>query len=113
MVENSFVFLQIFQSILDAERSGSSTEFFNLYFHAVRDFHPSLIRWKNQRLNQTNESFHPEARMIDLIQLRFESNQFHTLSGILDMIQEDVKRWVEQVVSNTASVSQTTHDTII
>ncbi|KAE9582350.1 hypothetical protein CGMCC3_g1676 [Colletotrichum fructicola] len=87
-INNGVVFLQVFQSILDAEKSGSSVDFFNVYFQAVREYHPQLIQWKSRRRDSDDD----EDKIIDLVQLRFEPNQYDILEGILDMIQEDVKK---------------------
>lgn len=85
-------FLQIFQAIFDAEKSGSSVDFFNVYFQAVREFHPQLIQWESRRRSAADDSSHAQDRIIDLVQLRFEPNQYDILEGILDMVQEDVQR---------------------
>ncbi|KAF5521239.1 Heterokaryon incompatibility protein 6, OR allele [Colletotrichum aenigma] len=82
-INRGVVFLEVFQSILDAEKSGSSVEFFKVYFQAVREFHPQLIQWKSRRRDTDDD----EDRIIDLVQLRFEPNQYEILESILDMIQ--------------------------
>ncbi|KAH9229942.1 hypothetical protein K456DRAFT_1728208 [Colletotrichum gloeosporioides 23] len=89
------VFLQVFQSILDAEKSGSSAKFFDVYFQAVREFHPQLIQWKSRQRNIADDSSHAQDRAIDVVQLRFEPNQHKILEDIFDMIQEDVKKSLE------------------
>ncbi|KAH0429234.1 hypothetical protein CcaCcLH18_08586 [Colletotrichum camelliae] len=81
---------QVFQSILDAERSGSSAGFFNVYFQAVREFSPKLIQWENRRSNTASDACHEEVGIIELVQMRFEPDQYNVLERILDSIQEDI-----------------------
>ncbi|KAF4809900.1 Heterokaryon incompatibility protein 6, OR allele [Colletotrichum siamense] len=90
-VKRSAIFLQLFQSILHAERSGSSAQFFKVYFQAVREFHPQLIGWKDQRKDTSDELNHGEVAVRELVQLRFEPYQYVILEDILDSIQEDLK----------------------
>ncbi|KAK2772143.1 heterokaryon incompatibility protein het-6-like protein [Colletotrichum kahawae] len=55
-VNNGFIFLKVFQSILDAERSGSSAGFFNIYLQAVREFSPKLFQWETRRSNTASSA---------------------------------------------------------
>ncbi|KAF4832826.1 Heterokaryon incompatibility protein 6, OR allele [Colletotrichum tropicale] len=101
MVRDSRIILQVFQSILDAERSGSSAGFFNVYLQAIRGFNPELIRWKTRPKDAADYSGHGEVRYIDLVQLRFEPCQFDVLEEILDSIQEDLKRGISVLQAKT------------
>ncbi|KAF4854406.1 hypothetical protein CGCSCA4_v001658 [Colletotrichum siamense] len=116
-VTDSVILLKVFQSVLDAERTGSSMEFFNFYFQIVQEFKPQLFRWKNREGNAVANSkarkakddmgrmivnlkyydFNPrnnEVDVVDLVQLRFKPDQYDVLESILDSVKKDVARGI-------------------
>ncbi|KAF0324120.1 heterokaryon incompatibility protein het-6-like protein [Colletotrichum asianum] len=96
-VNDNTAFLEIFQSILDAERGGSPAKFFNNYFETVREFEPKTIKWKNRQIDASNDASREQVSVIDLVQLKFKPDQYGVLEEILDLIRTEAEEaWLDR-----------------